>query len=469
MKKIITTACFFILAISINAQTTVASLFTDHMVLQRNTEVKIWGTDKPNKTIEIKGSWGAITKTKTDKFGKWKASLKTTKEGGPYTLTVKGSKTKIVEDVLLGEVWICTGQSNMAMPLKGGPGQHIEGSNDVILNSNNNNIRFLTVKRATSKTPLEELEGDWQVSSPKTAANFSAVGYAFGLRLQQYLNVPVGLISSNVGGTPAQAWTPRGLIESEFPEYKKDFSKKITTKTATVLYNGMIHPLIPYTIKGAIWYQGEGNRWNPEQYAKLFPAMIKSWRKNWKLGDFPFYFVQLAPYGIQDIEGWVGVQEAQLKTMLTVKNTGMAVINDIGYKTRIHPPKKLPVGQRLALWALAKDYRVEGIDYSGPVYQSMKVEEGKALLTFNHAPLGITSMGKSLNNFEVLDEKGDYHVATAKIIKRGAVLQVWSDEVPNPKGVRYGWKSYIEGSLFNTAGLPASCFDTKRLKDSLKK
>ncbi|MGY6647485.1 sialate O-acetylesterase [Wenyingzhuangia sp. IMCC45574] len=467
MNRIILSAIVFLIAISVNAQTKFGAIFQNHMVLQRNTQVHIWGVDKPNIKVVVSGSWGVEQLVKTDKNGKWKTTLKTVGAGGPYNVVVKGSKKVVLEDVLLGEVWICTGQSNMAMPLKGGPGQHIEGSNTAILNSSNSSLRFVTVDRATSRTPLENMKGAWQVSSPKTAANFSAVGYAFGLRLQQALNVPVGLISSNVGGTPAQAWTPKKTIVSEFPEFKKDFEKEISTKRATVLYNGMIHPLIPYTIKGAIWYQGEGNRWNPEQYTKLFPAMIKSWRHNWQLGDFPFYFVQIAPFG-NNIKGWVGVQESQLKTMLTVPNSGMAVINDIGYQSRIHPPKKIPVGQRLALWALAKDYGMEGIDYSGPVYKTMKVEDGKALLSFDYAPLGITSLGKPLTNFEVQDEEGNYHSAQAKIVKRGALLQVWNDAVKNPKSVRYGWKSYIEGCLFNTAGLPASCFDTKRLEDFVK-
>ncbi|WP_343329614.1 sialate O-acetylesterase [Polaribacter staleyi] len=460
MRKIIITACFFIVTISIHAQTKIASIFGNHMVLQRNSKVKIWGTDTPNTNINLEGSWGQKEKVKTDKKGNWKTTIKTTDAGGPYVLTVNGSDEIILKDILLGEVWICTGQSNMAMPLKGGSGQELENSNNLILNSSNANLRFFTVSKEVSTTPLNSCKGNWEVSSPKTAAKFSAVGYSFGKKLQEYLHVPIGLISSNVGGTPAQAWTPKETIVKEFPEYKKDFTKKQNTKSPTVLYNGMIHPLIPFTIKGAIWYQGEGNRWNPEQYARLFPAMIKSWRQNWNQGAFPFYFVQLAPYG-NKLKGWVGVQQAQLKTMLTVPNTGMAVINDMGNKTRIHPPKKKGVGERLALWALAKDYQVEGIQYSGPIYKSIKIVGNKALIDFEEAPLGITSMGKTLTDFEIAGEGGIYYQAKAKIINKGTVLQVWNDEIKKPKNVRYGWQSYIEGSLFNTAGLPASSFSTE--------
>ncbi|WP_111708503.1 sialate O-acetylesterase [Lutibacter citreus] len=446
---------------SLNAQTKLATIFNNHMVLQRNAEVSIWGKDSPNKTIELQASWGKQAKTKTNSKGVWKTTIQTINAGGPYTLEVKGSETIILEDILLGEVWLCGGQSNMAMRLKGNTGQHIEGSNRVILNSSNSQLRFFTVSTAVSEVPLDNCKGNWEVSTPKTAAEFSAVGYFFGKMIQEYLGIPVGLISSNVGGTPAQAWTSKEIISSEFPEFNKDFSEKLTTKSATVLYNGMINPLIPYGIKGAIWYQGEGNRWDAEQYSRLFPAMIKNWRDEWNQGSFPFYFVQLAPYGNKNLEGWVQLQQSQLKTMLTVPNTGMAVINDIGYKTRIHPPKKREVGERLAFWALAKSYDVEGIAHSGPIYKSIKIDGNKAEISFKEADLGITSLGKPLTDFEISGEDGIYHPAEAKIIIKEKTVQVWSDKVSKRKNVRYGWNSYIEGCLFNTAGLPASAFSTE--------
>ncbi|SDW83982.1 sialate O-acetylesterase [Lutibacter oricola] len=451
-----------------NAQTKLANIFNSHMVLQRNTEVHIWGKDAPNTTIELEASWGKQAKTKTNSKGVWKTTIKTTNAGGPYTLKVNGSQNIVLEDILLGEVWLCGGQSNMAMKLEGNIGQHIEGSNSAILKSTNSQLRFFTVKKAVSETPLDECEGTWEVSNPKSAAKFSAVGYFFGKMIQESLGVPVGLISSNVGATPAEAWTSKEILDSEFPNFKSDAPKKSENRTPSVLFNGMINPLIPFTIKGSIWYQGEGNRWNPEQYSRLFPAMIKNWRAKWKQGNFPFYFVQLAPFG-NNIEGWVGIQQAQLKTMLTVPKTGMAVINDIGYKTRIHPPKKREVGERLALWALKKDYNIEGIVHSGPIFKSMKIEESKALISFNEAPLGITSLGKELANFEIAGTDGVYHTANAKIVEKGKTLQVWSNKVTKPKNVRYGWTSYIEASLFNTAGLPASAFCTESWENIFKK
>ncbi|MDV7187992.1 sialate O-acetylesterase [Lutibacter sp. TH_r2] len=453
----------------LNAQTKLASIFKNHVVLQRNAEVAIWGKDTPNKNIQIKAGWGIDAKTKTNSNGDWKTTIKTTKAGGPYTIEIIGSKKIVLNDVLLGEVWLCGGQSNMAMKLEGNIGQHIEGSNKEILNSTNSNIRFFTVSKTVSNVPLDNCKGLWEISNPKTAAEFSAVGYFFGKMIQENLGVPVGLISSNVGGTPVQAWTSKDVLDADFPEFKKIPKTTGETKKPSVLFNGMINPLIPFTIKGAIWYQGEGNRWNPEQYSRLFPAMITDWRTKWNQGDFPFYFVQLAPYGNKNLEGWVGIQQAQLKTMLTVPNTGMAVINDIGYKTRIHPPKKREVGERLALWALKKDYNIEGITHSGPVFKSIKIENDKAFISFNEAPLGLASFGKPLTNFEIAGDDGVFHLAEAKIVEKGKILQVWSNKVSNPKNVRYGWTSYIEGSLFNTAGLPASAFSTESWEEIFKK
>lgn len=449
---------FCFTATLLQAQVTMPSIFGSGMVLQRNQANIIWGTASKGEKVTITIA-GQKHKVVTANTGHWKVKLDPIPAGGPYTLTTKGKTEITFTDILVGEVWLCTGQSNMAMPLSGGSGQHIEGSNEAILNSRNANLRFFTVTKAVSKTPLSDCKGIWEASEPKTAANFSAVGYAFGSRIQKILGVPVGLISCNVGGTPAQAWTPNDVIEEQFPEFKDELNKKYTNRTATGLYNGMVHPILPYTVKGAIWYQGEGNRWDGEQYSRLFPAMIKSWRSRWQQGDFPFYFVQLAPIGKQG-EDWVKLQQAQLKTMLTVPNTGMAVINDIGDANRIHPPKKKEVGERLALWALAKDYGIEGIIHSGPVYKSMEVEKNKALLTFSEAPKGITSMGKPLKYFEVAGADHVFHPAKAKITKKGKVLQVWSEKVTQPKSVRYAWESYVEGCLFNTAGLPASAFST---------
>ena len=443
---------------SLNAQTKLANIFGDKMVLQRNAEVNIWGIDEPETEIIVTTDWGETVRTKADKTGKWSLIINTIGAGKSHTLKVKGTSEIVLKDILLGEVWIASGQSNMEMPLQGFKGQPVYGSNKAILNSHNPNLRFYKVKREISKTPLETSEGEWQISSPKTSPKFSAVAYSYGKMLQETLGVPIGIIATSWGGTPAEAWTPRSVIDSQFPELKTAMNEdeKFYQKSPTSLYNGMLHPLIPFTIKGVIWYQGEANKKDPAQYTKLFPAMISSWRTLWEQGDFPFYYVQIAPLGWGKNNELL--RESQLKSMQLIPNLGMAVTMDIGERTCIHPAQKLVIGERLAYWALAKDYGFESISYSGPIYKSMDIEDGKATMEFDYAPLGVCTMGKELSGFVIAGEDKKFYPAKTKI-KKGK-LMVWNEDVPNPVAVRYGWQSFIVGSLFNTAGLPASSFRT---------
>ncbi|WP_139957432.1 sialate O-acetylesterase [Flavicella sediminum] len=461
ITNLIFSFCLFFSSV-LMAQTKLVSLFNDHMVLQQNTNVSIWGTDKPKTKISIHTTWGETISVSTNKNGNWKATLKTTTAGGPYEVKVTGTSEVILKDVLLGEVWLCSGQSNMEISLKGNPGQPIDGSNHAIATSKNNQLRVFKVAKAMDLTKQEDCEGNWVLSSPNTAAAFSATAYFYGKMLQEQLGVPVGLIISSYGATPAEAWTPMKTIEAEgFNDLIKvaKETKKINRRTPSVLYNAMIHPLIPYTIKGAIWYQGEGNHKQAKAYQKLFSAMIKTWRSEWKLGEFPFYFVQLASLGWPG-QKWIDLQQAQLKTMLSVPNTGMVVTNDIGSIDCIHPPKKKQVGERLAYWALANDYGFSGVEFSGPVYKSKQIKGAKIYLNFEYAPNGLTSLDKEFTDFEIAGADNQYYEANVKLTKKGS-LYVWSDKVKQPKNVRYGWKSYIEGSLYNTAGLPASSFTTE--------
>lgn len=456
IQKYIHILTFLVFAQLVNAQVTPNSLFQNHMVLQRNQPIVVFGKAETEKTVEV------IFKEKkysaNVKNGNWKLSLDPSQAGGPYELIVRGKNTITISDVLVGEVWLCSGQSNMEMPIKGNKGQPINGSNLAILNSENSQMRLFKVGRKLSQTPLDSCDGEWKLASPSTVKNFSATAYFYGKMLQEKLNVPIGLITSSWGGTPAESWTPKGIIDSEFKAFNgwnKDKSKP--QKNTSVLYNAMIHPLIPFTFKGVIWYQGEANKTYYQNYTQLFSAMIKSWRTQWNQGDFPFYFVQIAPLG------WGGdnqafLREAQLKTMLSVPNAGMAVTLDIGEKTSIHPAEKQKVGERLAYWALAKDYGFEDIQFSGPVYKSMTVKENKVALQFDYAPLGVFNFGKALNGFEVAGKDKIFYKAEAEI-KKGE-LTVWSDKVENPVAVRYGWSDWIDGSLYNTAGLPASSFRT---------
>ena len=457
MKRLLLIIVFFICNTS-TAQVKLNALFQDHMVLQRNKPIAIFGNAVSEKEVVVTFK-GKSYKVKV-KNKQWKVFLDETEAGGPYILRVKGKNEIVFSDILIGEVWLCSGQSNMAMQMRGNFGQPINGSNLAILKSTNKNLRLFTVKRNLSKEPVESIEGNWQLAQPKSVKEFSATAYFYGKMLQETLGVPVGLICAAWGGTPAEAWTPSEIIKTQFKDFKGwNKNEKSPQRNPSVLYNGMIHPLKPFTFKGVIWYQGEANKNYYKNYTDLFSSMIKSWRHNWNQGDFPFYFVQIAPLG------WGGdnqayLRETQLKTMQSVKNCGMAVTLDIGEKFNIHPAEKQKVGQRLALWALAKDYGFKDIDFSGPVYKSMNIKGNKVVLNFEYAQLGVTSLGKELNDFVIAGKDKVFYKAEAKITK--GKLEVWSDKVTKPVAVRYGFKDWVDGSLFNNARLPATSFRTDK-------
>ncbi|MFA7583069.1 MAG: sialate O-acetylesterase [Proteiniphilum sp.] len=437
------------------------AVITDHMVLQQNTEVVLWGWADPGERITVQSTWQPVTNYSATVAadGTWRLKMSTPSAGGPYELIFQSSSDrKTIKDVLIGEVWICSGQSNMEMPLKGFTSQPVEGSNEIIAQSSNPQLRLFTVKRNTSSMPLLDCEGSWVLSTPQEAAFFSAVAYMYGSYLQKVLQVPVGLIHSSWGGTPAEAWTDRETLESSFKEIPIRILEKSIHRSPAVLFNAMIHPIIPYTMRGVIWYQGEGNRMAPEQYRSLFPAMITNWRQRWGIGDFPFYFVQIAPYKYDDKKNSAELREAQLLTMLHTPHTGMAVTMDVGEVESIHPKNKADVARRLAYWALAKTYGMEGIECSGPIFRTMATEGNHAVLEFDFASNGLSSFGKPLDGFTIAGSDRKFYSAVAVI--KGKNLIVSSDSVSQPVAVRYAWSNYAEGHLFNTAGLPASSFRT---------
>lgn len=669
MKSLIK-ICLLLVTVSvlINAQDEILkmpAIFSDNMVLQQNSNVNIWGKSNAGSKITVEGSWGNSVMTETGSDGKWKAQIKTPSAGGPYELKVKGENENInFKNVLIGEVWICSGQSNMEMPLEGWPPNDlIERSKETIENAKNSNIRLFTVARTISVKPNDDCIGYWEESSPVTAATFSATAYFFGKRLYDELKVPVGLIHSSWGGTPAEAWTRAKYLEG-FPAYKEtlgklpegekeirklnewlnglpqiDVSQKFaddryknidfndyecskldfddsswremdlpvlweyaelgnfdgvvwfrksidlpqslinkdlvlelgpiddidityvnglkiggyetmgfynadrtypipkelitdnkvniavrvvdtqggggiygkkekfiihvkdgvenvslagkwkynpvaeygnmkfyvfgkngemfnerpkvsidfSANTPTTLYNGMIAPLIPFNIRGAIWYQGESNVGRAEEYQKLFPTMITNWRDDWGEGDFPFYFVQIAPYDYGKDSHSELLREAQMKT-LSLVNTGMAVTLDIGNPQNIHPGKKYEVGNRLALWALAKDYGKDVV-FSGPVYESYDIKDNKIILSFKYAESGlkINEINNS-NNFEIAGEDNVYKKAIVEV--DGNKLIVYNPEIKAPASVHYCMDNISEATLFNNDGLPASSFRT---------
>jgi sialate O-acetylesterase len=439
------------------------ALFSDGMVLQHQPDasqlVPIWGTADPGEKVGVVLDYGAKstgTSTVAGQDGKWKATLPTAQAGGPYTLTLTGKNTVTIKDVYVGEVWVCSGQSNMEWPLGASA-----GGKEAIANSKNPRIRLFHVPHKVSAEPVQEVNAKWKECGPGTVGNFTAVGYFFGRDLEKALNKPIGLIESNWGGTVAEAWTPKAFLENN-PALKGLIPKEVrpgNPNQGTVLYNGMIAPLQPYAIKGAIWYQGESNAGRAAQYRTLFPAMIRGWRETWKQGDFPFLFVQLAPWeaGNRNGTSWAELRDAQLWTSQNVKNTGMAVITDVGDLKDIHPKKKEPVGGRLALAARALAYG-EKLTYSGPVYNGLRVEGNKVILSFKHVGQGLEARGGELKGFTIAGPDKKFHSAHTEI--KGNTVVVWSDEVDRPAGVRYGWANFPEVNLFNKEGLPATPFRT---------
>ncbi|MEQ6120657.1 sialate O-acetylesterase [Reichenbachiella sp. MALMAid0571] len=444
----------------IYAQTSTPSFFSSNMVLQQDEEVAIWGNDDPKASVEVSGSWGETVLVKTNKEGKWKVKLKTPIAGGPYTVTIKGSKTITLENVLIGEVWICSGQSNMEMPLKGYKNQPINGSNEEILYSTNDRIRLFNTERTTSLKPEEDVPGKWLLSEPNSVGEFSATAYFFAKKLENILDVPIGLIETSWGGSTAEAWVDENTIEEfENLNVPNEIPEKGVNQSPTLLYNAMINPFVGYNIKGVIWYQGESNRNRSEEYKKLFPAMIGLWREKWQQ-EFPFYFVQIAPYGYNGGVNSAFIRESQLYAMQNVSNTGMAVTMDIGDCDYIHPREKKLVGERLVYWALAKTYNIGGVAYSGPVYKSSeKANDGRMVLTFDYAPNGLSSFGNELTGFQIAGEDKTFFPARARI-NGNKTITVWSDAVKNPVSVRYAFDNCTTGSLYNVEGLPASSFRT---------
>jgi sialate O-acetylesterase len=664
MKKLFWILLVFITLISCKKKTPeikLPALISDHMVLQQNAEVPLWGWGTPGAVLDISTDWNVSKSATIGEKGNWFVKISTPKAGGPYTITISsGNSIRIIDDVYLGEVWLASGQSNMEMPVKGwGKDMPVDSSAQEIAASDIPQIRMFTVKRTMKFTPEKDCIGEWKVSNPKNTGDFSATAYFFAKNLYQNLKIPIGIIHSSWGGTPAEAWTSKKFIksikgfegtekqltesksgqkkmeawlknfkeisfdnglESEFKDkkndqkyitqgfndsgwkemmlpaywetkqlknfdgivwFRKEFNipkgtnlkglklylgkvddmddtfingkkvggqlkagfwdkeriypvdetilhpgkniisvkvidnyggggiygnKKIGILNSkndtvidlsgkwkflpvslirngniyhlnekysyssmpkgviilnphfpTVLYNGMMAPLIPYTIKGAIWYQGESNVGRAKQYEKLFPTMIRNWRADWKLGDFPFYYVQIAPFNYNNGSPMSAAELRNAQFLaLKEKNTGMVVTTDIGDVDNIHPSNKPEVGKRLALWALKNDYGIDTIICSGPLYKNTRFDKKKAIISFTYTGKGLKNDGKKLRSFEIAGKDSVFYNADAKI--NGKQVIVTSKKVKAPKFVRFGWRNDSEPNLFNSAGLPASPF-----------
>ncbi len=461
---LLTLISFFIVTISTSlfAEVKLPAIFGDNMVLQQQTDAAIWGEASSNKTVKVTTSWNKKSySTKADAAGNWKVKVRTPAAGGPFSITISDGKTLQLKNVLIGEVWICSGQSNMEMTMSGFFSMPVLNSNEDIATSLNESIRLFTVKREKSLTPQNDFTGEWLECEPGNVAAFSAAAYYFGKMVQQALQVPVGLICSSWSGTRIEPW----ISENGFKNFNwvtlpdKNSTANFSQQTPTVLFNKMIAPMVGYAFKGAIWYQGESNRNEPAYYEKLMSGLVENWRAQWDIGDFPFYYCQIAPYdyGTSGLNS-AFLREAQLKASTAIPNMGMACLIDVGEEHNIHPANKKAAGERLAYLALAQTYGQEGFEYSGPVLKNMTIEGPVVKLTFDHAKNGLTTFGKELTNFTLAGENQRFVPAQASITRQGITL--FSPNVANPVAVRYAFDDFVVGELFNTEGLPASSFRT---------
>ncbi len=426
------------------------------MVLQRNSAVKLWGWSGPSEEVKITPSWDGHTYTaKATRDARWELTLPTPEAGGPYELTFEASNTLVLRDILIGEVWICSGQSNMEWSANHG----FNNAEAEVQNADHPNLRLFQIPKTTSPHPQDDCAAAWELCSPATMRDFSAVAYFFGRHLAQHLDVPVGLIQAAWGGTAAEVWTPREIIDGdeEFSRWDEVLATSSGwPRTPGIAYNAMIHPVINYKIAGAIWYQGESNTANPDTYRRLFPSMIESWRAAWGF-PLPFYYVQIAPFRYGTPFVCARVQEAQLMSMRTPL-TGMVVVSDIGNIYDIHPRNKQDVGRRLGNWALARTYGQRDVVYSGPIYQSHAVEGGEMVISFKHAEDGLLSADGPLTEFVLAGEDRIFYPAEAVI--RGSQVAVTSKYVLEPVAARFGFHNLAEPNLLNQHGLPASSFRT---------
>lgn len=500
MKKCIKSSLLLLFVSSLlSAQIRLPAIIGDNMVLQQRSSAVIWGWAQPGEEIRIQASWLHKPLVVTaGEDGKWQGTLKTAKAGGPYTIRFSASDTIDVKNVMLGEVWLASGQSNMEFFVGKATGWRTGTTNyeAVIATANHPDIRMIDVENKVADTEQTDFNGKWTVCSPQTVADFSAVAYFFAKEIELSTGYPIGIINSTWGGTPAESWTKKQVLENnpdfqpilarydqqvrDYPEAsgkytaayqkwkadnndtkaqapKKPADPSLNSKSPCKLYNGMIAPLIPYTLKGVIWYQGESNAVRGYQYRTLFPAMINSWRQDWHSPRLPFYFVQISPHRSQNPD----IRESQLVTYHTTPYTGIVVTTDNGDSLDIHPRNKELVGKRLSLWALHNQYGKKKIEVSGPLYKSMKIEDGRIRIKFDYAK-GLRPQNSSLTEFTIAGSDQVFVPARASI--EGNTVVVWSDEIKDPVAVRFAWRNIPRADLYNGAGLPASPFRTDNWK-----
>lgn len=450
-----------------------AAVFSDEMVLQRETQVPVWGFASPGEKVTVRPSWNNRTyNAVTGPDGRWRAIIHTPVAGGPHTLSLSSRSGRItLHNVYIGEVWVASGQSNMSMPLKGYGNQPVMGATQEILRSGKTHIHFINLPPLAAFKPLQDANASWVKAIPENAGDCTAVGWFFARALDEQLDIPIGIINASYGGSNIEAWMPaeacREFDDIQVPEESDETSEWLANVPST-LFNGMLNPVIGYGIRGFIWYQGESNIFNVPRYAPSVEAMVRHWRRLWSGGDLPFYFVQIAPYDYTEwnffTPQWPEIsayqRDAQRRCLDLIPNSGMAVTLDIGDKDCIHPRNKREVGTRLAYLALARDYGIKGFESESPEFDYMEITEDRAILHFKKMFAGLSTFGRKLTLFEIAGDNDVFVPAEAYIDEENWTVVVYDKRVKKPVKVRYAFRNYLEGELFGTGGLPVGSFCT---------
>ena len=478
MKRILMLSVLILSVCTMNAKVTLPPIFADNMVLQQQSDAALWGHATPNAKVVITTTWSEVgVSVNADENGKWFARVATPSAGGPYEMTFDDGEKLVVKNILIGEVWICLGQSNMSMPMKGFTGQPVIGAAELIMGAKPSvHIRSCNVRNIKSLTVQDECPAKWYEHNPEGVALASAVGYFFAKKLHETLDVPVGIINSSWGGSMIESWIKAEVLNSEFagefdmshietgvwPKEEKGNWKNANYNRGSVLYNGMLHSLVPYTAKGFIFYHGCSNRMRYEQYKRLQPAFVKMLRDDWGNEKMPFYFTQIAPYahGYPNRPHGGYMMWAQAQTLEKIPYSGMAPTHDVGEIAGIHPANKKAVGDRLAYIALENDYGMDYIDAKAPMPVKYDFKPGHVVVTFDAGKMGLGPIHTDLGGFELAGEDKVFFPAKARVLgePRNQIKVYQCPEVPNPVAVRYGMKNWSKASLFNNFGIPASPF-----------
>lgn len=455
LSRLFLTAAIFSAVAVAEAKVKLPSVISSGMVLQQQSDVKLWGMAKAKTSVIVKVSWDSSTyRAVSDTDGRWALMVRTPVAGGPYTISISDGEQTVLDNILMGEVWLCSGQSNMDMRVAGRYGDPVLGSLDAVVTSKNTSIRMFTVGAKMDNKPHDDCAGSWKEASSETVPEFSATAYFFARKINEVLGVPVGILHASYGGSRVEAWMSNEAagIYKNVPE----------VRNATILYNGMMSPLVGYGIRGCLWYQGEANVDQPDLYTRLFPETVHDWRSKWGVGDFPVYYAQIAPNNYNKGEGKgknsAYLREAQVKCLDKIPNSAMITLLDAGSPRTIHPMDKQTVGCRFAYMALEKTYGLSGYTAVAPSYKAMIVDGNKVTLEFDGADRGLTSYRRPLTDFEVAGEDRVFHPADARFGKDMKSVVVSSKDVEHPVAVRYAFKDYVDACLFSIWGIPVSSF-----------